>query len=259
MAQPTKTTQPDLHKSEQGVLNRSFDDTYNVLTQLLLAEYNNALYRLQVDASGNLKTTATIDPTGLATTTTDTNTTAISTNLGAIADTSATSDTGSFSLISLFKRMLEKMTTLVAKDFSTETTLAALNTKIPTAPATAANQQTDALTDTQLRATAVPVSGTVTAELSAADNSVLDDISTDTGNIDTNAGATTDAASTAGGTGSISAKLRLITTQLNTLDGNTNGIETLLAAIAAYVDGLETDTGAIKTAIDAINAKDVML
>lgn len=36
--------------------------------------------------------------------------------------------------------------------------------------------QTDALTDTQLRATAVPVSGTVTAELSATDNAVLDAI-----------------------------------------------------------------------------------
>lgn len=36
--------------------------------------------------------------------------------------------------------------------------------------------QTDALTDTQLRATAVPVSGTVTANLSATDNAVLDAI-----------------------------------------------------------------------------------
>lgn len=38
------------------------------------------------------------------------------------------------------------------------TDLDALNTKIPASPATAANQQTNALTDTQLRATAVPVS-----------------------------------------------------------------------------------------------------
>jgi len=53
--------------------------------------------------------------------------------------------------------------------------------------ALATNQQTDALTDTQLRATAVsvsgtfyqvtqPVSGTVTANLSATDNTVLDNI-----------------------------------------------------------------------------------
>lgn len=38
------------------------------------------------------------------------------------------------------------------------------------------NQQTDALTDTELRATPVPVSGTVTANLSAIDNGVLDQI-----------------------------------------------------------------------------------
>lgn len=62
-------------------------------------------------------------------------------------------------------------------DYATETTLSALNTKVtacntgavvvsssalPTGAATAANQQTDALTDTQLRATPVPVSLTST-------------------------------------------------------------------------------------------------
>jgi len=46
--------------------------------------------------------------------------------------------------------------------------------------ATSANQQTDGLTDTELRATAVPVSGTVTANLSATDNAVLDAIETAT-------------------------------------------------------------------------------
>lgn len=94
----------------------------------------------------------------------------VDTNLGAKADASASSDTGTFSLISLFKRLLEKMTTLVAKDFATQTTLSAINTKIPASPATSANQQTDALTDTQLRATAVPVSGTVTSTPSGTQN-----------------------------------------------------------------------------------------
>ena len=58
--------------------------------------------------------------------------------LGAKADASATTDTGTFSLISLFKRLLEKVTTLVAKDFSTSakqdtgnTSLASLDTKLP--------------------------------------------------------------------------------------------------------------------------------
>jgi len=41
---------------------------------------------------------------------------------------------------------------------------------------TVSGQQTDALTDTQLRATAVPISGTVTADLGATDNAVLDAI-----------------------------------------------------------------------------------
>jgi hypothetical protein len=40
-------------------------------------------------------------------------------DLGVKADSSASSDTGTFSLISLFKRLLEKFTTLNAKDFST--------------------------------------------------------------------------------------------------------------------------------------------
>lgn len=39
--------------------------------------------------------------------------------LGAKADASATTDTGTFSLIGLFKRLLEKITTLNAKDFAT--------------------------------------------------------------------------------------------------------------------------------------------
>lgn len=52
--------------------------------------------------------------------------------------------------------------------------VSAASLPLPTGAATAANQQTDALTDTQLRATPVPVSGTVTAELSTTDNSVLD-------------------------------------------------------------------------------------
>jgi len=42
-----------------------------------------------------------------------------SVDLGVKADSSASSDTGTFSLISLFKRLLEKFTTLNAKDFAT--------------------------------------------------------------------------------------------------------------------------------------------
>jgi len=52
---------------------------------------------------------------------------AVNTNLGAQADASASSDTGTFSLISLFKRLLEKFTTLNAVNFATETTLASVD------------------------------------------------------------------------------------------------------------------------------------
>lgn len=85
-------------------------------------------------------------PTGAATSakqdTGNTSLSNIDTAIGAKADSSASTDTGTFSLISLFKRLLEKVTTLVAKDFSTETTLSALNTKIPASPATSAKQDT---------------------------------------------------------------------------------------------------------------------
>lgn len=83
---------------------------------------------------------------------------------------------------------------------------------------------------------------------------LLGTIDVDTGNIDANAGATGDAASSVGGTGTISAKLRLITSQLNAIDGNTNGIETLLVAIASYVDDLESLVGTSNTKLDTLHA-----
>lgn len=58
--------------------------------------------------------------------------------------------------------------------------VSAASLPLPSGAATAANQQTDALTDTELRASPVPVSGTVTANLSATDNAVLDTIAANT-------------------------------------------------------------------------------
>jgi hypothetical protein len=62
-----------------------------------------------------------------------------------------------------------------------------LSSALPTGAATSANQQTDALTNTQLRATPVPVSGTVTANLGtlngAATSAKQDDIITAIGAI----------------------------------------------------------------------------
>jgi hypothetical protein len=57
MAVPDRQQKPDIARSEQGVQNWSFDEVYKVLATIPVGEYNNALYRLQVDSSGALKTT----------------------------------------------------------------------------------------------------------------------------------------------------------------------------------------------------------
>jgi hypothetical protein len=128
---------------------------------------------------------------------------------GLPADVVASSDTGTFSIIALIKRGMQNWTTLLGRvptlvsgripvdgsevtqpvslasaplptGAATETTLAAINTKVPTVgqktmaaswPVVIASDQsavsvsgtvsTGGLTDTQLRASAVPVSGTV--------------------------------------------------------------------------------------------------
>jgi len=67
MAVPDRQQSPRGSKREQAVQNWSFDEVYKVLSTVSLGEYAGALYRLQVDASGNLKTTASVDTTGLAT------------------------------------------------------------------------------------------------------------------------------------------------------------------------------------------------
>ena len=118
MAKPDRQQSPEIRRSEQAVQNWSFDEVYKVLSTVGLAEYANALYRLQADSDGNLKVniasgTVDVDTTGLATETKQ-------------------------------------------DDIITE-----LQTIVP---------QTDALTDTQLRATPVSVSGTVTATPTGTQN-----------------------------------------------------------------------------------------
>lgn len=73
----------------------------------------------------------------------------------------------------------------------------------------------------------------------------LTTIDTDTGDLVTSLGFGSDAAATAGSTGTVQAKLRLATSQLNTITGHVDGIEGLLTTI----DG---DTGNISTKIDTI-------
>lgn len=65
-------------------------------------------------------------------------------------------------------------------------------------------------------------------------------------------GAANDAMATQGGTGSLSAKLRLVTSQLNDLSGFVNGVESLLGGLAVESGGnLAAAAGGIGAASDA--------
>ncbi|HMS92600.1 MAG TPA: hypothetical protein PKC05_03870, partial [Candidatus Saccharibacteria bacterium] len=145
MAKPDRQQSPEIRRSEQAVQNWSFDEVYKVLSTVGLAEYANALYRLQADSDGNLKVniasgTVDVDTTGLAT---ETKQDDIITELQTIVpQTDALTDT-------------QLRATPVSVSGTVTANLGTLN-----GAATAANQQTDALTDTELRATPVPVSGT---------------------------------------------------------------------------------------------------
>lgn len=58
MAAPNRNSQPDIHRSEQGVLNWSFDEIYQVLGAMLIGENSSdsTAHRLQATSDGILKT-----------------------------------------------------------------------------------------------------------------------------------------------------------------------------------------------------------
>lgn len=68
--------------------------------------------------------------------------------LGAKADAAASSDIGIFSLIALFKRGLQGITTLIAKDYATQTTLAGVATEATLDTRTGSLTETAPATDT---------------------------------------------------------------------------------------------------------------
>lgn len=137
------------------------------------------------------------------------------------AATSAKQDTGNTSVGSIDTKTPALGQALAAASVPVVLPAAQITTLTPPTP------QTDALTDTQLRATPVPVSGTVTANLAAGTNNIGDvDVLTVPADP---FGANADAAATAGSTGSIQAKLRLLTSQL---DAVKTAVETLDNAIA---------------------------
>ena len=57
MAAPGKTGSEYKH-SDQERDNKSHDDTYGLNAVIPVGEYSGAVYRLQVDSSGNLKVTS---------------------------------------------------------------------------------------------------------------------------------------------------------------------------------------------------------
>lgn len=107
------------HINELVIIDRNGMHYKNVVyTQIVGNFASSALAVAYIETLVNTGQTVSIDTTGLATEAKqDTGNTSlgnIDTNLGAKADASATTDTGTFSLISLFKRLLEKTTTLIS-------------------------------------------------------------------------------------------------------------------------------------------------
>lgn len=120
--------------------------------------------------------------------------------------------------------------TIAAKDFATQTTLAAINAKLVTGTdigdVTINNSTGAAAVNIQDGGNTITVDGTVTANLSATDNAVLDQIEL---NQDSQ------------------------TAILTTIDTDTGAMATDLAAIEVLLTGIGADTDAIKTATQLID------
>lgn len=92
-------------------LNSTTDSTSVLATEATLQDVLTAIQNVKID-TGDIDLNTDQIETKLDTGNTSLNN--IDTNIGAKADASATTDTGTFSLISLFKRLLTKVTTLVS-------------------------------------------------------------------------------------------------------------------------------------------------
>jgi hypothetical protein len=210
---------PIKHTS-QAIDNLSFDETYNEATTLMVGEdtTNGVLRRVQVDATGKLDINASIDTTGLATSAIQTGGTQKTqvvdaggdavTVTGGKLDVNASVDTTGLATSANQLPDGHNVTVDNPGDIGggtqyTEGDVDATITGTAAMVEGAANAlavMTQPLTDTQLRAADVkitldgesvpvtgtfyqatqPVSGTVTAELSATDNAVLDQIELNT-------------------------------------------------------------------------------
>lgn len=163
--------------TEQYMQNWGFDDTFKVPTVEILGHepVGDTLKRIKVSTDGTVAVSATIDTTGLATTATDTNT-------GTIAGDTTSIDSKTPALGQALAAASVPVV-LPADQVSTLTPPAAI-----TGFATSANQLPDGhnvTVDNASGASAVniqdggntiTVDGTVTANLGATDNAVLDGI-----------------------------------------------------------------------------------
>jgi len=157
-----------------------------------------------------------------------------------------------------------------ARQDTGNTSVASIDTKLPSGLTVTANRLQvelpaggSGLTDTELRATAVPVSGTVTANLSATDNAVLDTIDTSTAAVNTKTPALGQALAAA------SVPVILPTATITTLTppaaitgfstaarqdtiiGHVDDIEGLLTTIDADTGSIDTKTPALGQALAA--------
>jgi hypothetical protein len=118
---------------------------------------------------------------------------------------------------------------------------------LPAAQITTLTPQTDGLTDTQLRATPVPVSGTVTANLSATDNGVLDTIELNTDSL----------AVVGGGTEATALRVTIANNSTGVLSVDDNGgsltVDGTVTANLSATDNAVLDT--IDAVLDSIDGK----
>jgi hypothetical protein len=134
------------------------------------------------------------------------------------------------------------------------TGIAAAVADVETAVAALASALADPATETTLAAV-------LTALADPATESTLASVLSAVDGLEGGIGAAADAAATQGSTGSLSAKLRLLTSQLNTLighvdglEGFTDGVEGSLTTLIGHVDGVETALTTLDGRVDGLEA-----
>lgn len=173
------------------------EDVSGVQHQKIKIEFGTDGVATMVSASDPLPVAATIDTTGLATDATDASVASIDSKTPALGQALAAASVPVILPAATITTLTPpaaitgfatsaKQDTIIGHVDGIETLLGTIDTDT----GNIATEVAGLLTDTELRATPVPVSGTVTANLSATDNAVLDDIALDTEAIKTSLAGT---------------------------------------------------------------------